>query len=596
MGFINPVLPDVDYGEWRTKTRAERIKPMVQHWGVAGFGAPDGVYLLYIAKIIGYIAGGLFFASLTPGIGAFWDFPDWWDEPVVFQKVVVWTLLFEVLGFGCGFGPLTLRFLPPLGAFLHWLRPGTIRMPPWPGKVPFTSGSRRSVVDVLLYAVVLAATLWILLAPANRSAGGLDAQVGMIEPSRFVPLLVLLPLLGLRDKMIFLAARSEVYLSAVVVFLLPGIDMIVAAKLVLVAIWWGAATSKLNRHFPNVVAVMLSNTPLVRSKAIKRRLHRGYPEDLRPGAVSRFLAHFGTAVEYLVPLVLFVSDGGTVTLVAAAIMVAFHLLILTSIPMGVPLEWNVYMMFGIAFLFVDKAQYGLADISNPLPVALVICALAAGVVLGNLFPNKISFLIGMRYYAGNWDTSMWLLKPSAVAKLDTHVKKAATLPRRQLVKLYGERVADLLAHKGYTFRAMHTHGRALFGLIPRAAGPEHETGYVVIDGEFIAGPILGWNFGDGHLHNEQLVVALQERCHFEEGEVRVVVLDAQPIQRQRQRYRLVDAAIGEFERGYVAVSDMLARQPWDCDIPAHITWSRAAANAGSNPPASQAARQDPRAV
>ena len=59
------------------------------------------------------------------------------------------------------------------------------------------------------------------------------------------------------------------------------------------------------------------------------------------------------------------------------------------------------------------------------------------------------------------------------------------------------------------------------------------------------------------LHNEQLVAALQKRCHFEPGEVRVVMLDAQPIHRQTQQYRLVDAATGEFERGYVRVADMV---------------------------------------
>ena len=65
------------------------------------------------------------------------------------------------------------------------------------------------------------------------------------------------------------------------------------------------------------------------------------------------------------------------------------------------------------------------------------------------------------------------------------------------------------------------------------------------------------------MHNEQLIAAMQERCHFEPGEVRVVLLDAQPIHRQRQEYRLVDAATGEFERGYVKVADMVTRQPWD---------------------------------
>ena len=75
--------------------------------------------------------------------------------PVVFYKFVLWTMLFEVLGLGCGFGPLNLRFTPPLGSFLYWLRPGTIRLAPWPGRVPLTGGDSRTVVDVVLYAALL---------------------------------------------------------------------------------------------------------------------------------------------------------------------------------------------------------------------------------------------------------------------------------------------------------------------------------------------------------------------------------------------------------------------------------------------------------
>ena len=66
----------------------------------------------------------------------------------------------------------------------------------------------------------------------------------MIEPARFVPLVVLLPMLGLRDKTIFLAARAEHYWVTTLVFFLPFIDMVLAAKLIMLALWWGAATSR----------------------------------------------------------------------------------------------------------------------------------------------------------------------------------------------------------------------------------------------------------------------------------------------------------------------------------------------------------------
>lgn len=78
----------------------------------------------------------------------------------------------------------------------------------------------------------------------------------------------------------------------------------------------------------------------------------------------------------------------------------------------------------------------------------------------------------------------------------------------------------------------------------------------------------------GWCHNECLIEALQRRCGFEPVEVRVVILDAQPIHRQRQEYRLVDAATGEFERGYCDVADMATNQPRNDDIPVYVQSGR----------------------
>jgi hypothetical protein len=50
----------------------------------------------------------------------------------------------------------------------------------------------------------------------------------------------------------------------------------------------------------------------------------------------------------------------------------------------------------------------------------------------------------------------------------------------------------------------------------------------------------------------------------------VVILDAQPIYKQRQEYRLVDVATGEFERAYVDVDDMIVTQLWADDLPLHV--------------------------
>jgi hypothetical protein len=559
MGFLQPDFPRFDRAEWQSGTRIERMRPLIRHLCEVGFGTPDVVYLLYTVKIVLYVLGAMGFALATDGIDGFTSVGQWWAAPVVFEKLVLWSMLFEVLGLGCGFGPLNSRILPPLGSFLYWLRPGTIRLPPWPGRVPFTRGDARTPVDVLLYGVLVAALLLALLSDA--------AADGLLADWKLALVLGVLGVLGLRDRTVFLAARSEVYAAIAVPFLFSGVDTIVGAKLVMLVIWWGAAASKLNGHFPFVIQAMLSNSPVLRFGRFKHRFHRSFPEDLLPSRLSRTMAHVSTAVEFGAPLVLITSHGGPVTAVAAFVMIAFHLNIIASIPMGVPLEWNVFMIFGIGVLFVDKASYGVGDLTQPWVLAVPVVS-ATFVVLGNLFPEKISFLPGMRYYAGNWDTSVWCLTESAVDKLDAGTKRAAMLPHHQLEKVYGSAAeAEIPLYSGYAFRALHPHGRAHFALIPRACGPAHDTGYLVLDGEMVAGVLLGWNFGDGHLHDERLIAALQKRCHFEPGELRVIILDAQPAHRRTQAYRLVDAATGEFERGTVAVKDMIARQPGDDSLP-----------------------------
>lgn len=566
MGLISPRLPDLDYEEWNRKPLMQRIKPMAQDWAEGGFGTPDAVLLLYVIKLVLYAVGAAAVTALTPGIGGLGDVGDWWTEPIFFQKVVIFTLLFEVLGLGCGFGPLTLRFLPPVGAPLHWLRPGTIRLPPWPRHVPLTAGTTRSMTDVALYLAVVLSASWLLLSP------GQGPGVGTIEPLRFLPLFVALGLIGLRDKTIFLAARTEVYGTLALMFFFSGADLIVGLKLIIVLIWWGAAFSKLNQHFPHVVAVMMSNSPILRAKAVKRRFHRDFPEDLRPSKLSENLAHGGTVIEFGVPLVLLLSNGGWLTTVAAIVMIAFHLQILTSLPMGVPLEWNVFMIFAIGFLFVENADVTVSDMSHPVLVIALALAAGALVVTGNFYPRQFSFLPAMRYYAGNWATSLWCLTPEAVAKIDGSVVKVAQLPSAQLERLYDADMSTALSHKVYAFRSMHTHGRALFGLVPRACDETLDTvesRYTIHDGEFVAGISLGWNFGEGHLHNEQLLAALQERCGFEPGEVRVIMLESQRFFDPRQQYRIVDGATGEIERGVVKVADMLERQPWDGEIPTY---------------------------
>ena len=575
MGFLKQETPQIDFEEWSKGTRAEKIIPMARHWAEVGFGTPVLLHLFYVVKIALYILAAWLLALTTTGINGFTNVAHWYAEPIVFEKVVLYTMLFEVVGLGCGFGPLNNRFFPPLGSILYWLRPGTIRLPPWPGRIPFTKGDNRTPFDALLYGALLVLLVIAIFSDGTGPMPALGTTVGVLPAWQIWAVLGVLAVLGLRDKVIFLAARGEVYASFTVAFLFAGdgVDLILGAKLVCLVIWLGAATSKLNKHFPFVISTMMSNNPMFRPRFIKRLFFEHFPDDLRPGWRSRWLAHFSTAIEGLVPLVLFFSHGGWPTAIAAFVMLCFHFGILSSIPMGVPLEWNVFMMFSVLALFVGHASIGLGDLTTPLPI-LLFAVVAGTVVLGNLFPRKVSFLPGMRYYAGNWDTTLWCIKPSAEAKIANSVVAIASMPAAQLEKFYGSKeAAQIPMYMGYAFRAFNTHGRALFTLAHRVMAGHNEDDYVLTDGERVTSTAIGWNFGDGHFSNEQLVAALHKRCHFEPGEVRVVMLDAQPIHRQTQRYRLVDAATGEFERGYVRVADMVTRQPWADDVPVHVEFA-----------------------
>lgn len=552
MGFLQPSPPPVDIETWKTKPHLSKIKPLAQDWAVNGFGTPTAIYLLYVVKLIVFAVGGFaLIGATTPGLGGLGNFGDWWTQPIVFQKVVVWLMLWEIIGLGCGSMPLTFRFVPPIGGILYWLRPGTVRLPPWPDKVPGSRGSRRTIFDVVLYVLVLAHLLVLLLSSETK-----------LDQLQIALLLVFLGLLGLRDRVSFLAARPEIYVPFLVIFLFDESNWIVASQFVFLCIWLGAASSKLNRHFPYVVSVMISNTPWNRWRRMKAMLYRDHPEDLRPSKHASLAAHFGTAIEFVLPILLFVTSKGPLGTFAVVGMIIFHTHITSTFPLAVPLEWNLFMIFGILFLFGHYGDVPLSTLDNPLLIALLLCSSVLLPIIGNFRPDKVSFLPAMRYYAGNWATTVWLFRKqtNSEEKLDDCIKKPAKTVLRQLDGVYDRDTAELLLFKGLAFRSMHSHGRALNGLLPRAVDTVED--YYVRDGELISGIVSGWNFGDGHLHSEQLLAAVQERCGFAEGELRVIMLESQPAHIQRQRYRIHDAATGVREEGWVNVSDMVERLPW----------------------------------
>ena len=78
----------------------------------------------------------------------------------------------------------------------------------------------------------------------------------------------------------------------------------------------------------------------------------------------------------------------------------------------------------------------------------------------------------------------------------------------------------------------------------------------------VAGIVLGWNFGDGHLHDERLLGAIQAQCGFEPGELVCVFVESQPVFGEGLAWRIVDAAAGPRASGTITVDELCALHPW----------------------------------
>jgi hypothetical protein len=544
VSFLRPAPVPYDPLAWRALPLPERARQVCQAWALQGYGAPLAIYLLHAIKLALYAGGWIACCSVTPGLGGLGSIATWWLEPIAFEKAILWSMAFEGVGLGCGFGPLTGRYVPPMGGALYFLRPGTTKasaVPSW----PVLGGARRSWLDVALYLALLVLLGRALLAPA-------------LTPAHLVPIVVVVPILGLADRTVFLALRAEHYWTTLVCIAAGG-DWLAGAKAVQLALWFWAGCSKLNHHFATVVCVMVSNSPLLRMRWLRRRMYRAYPDDLRPSTLATAMAHAGTALELAVPIMLALAPGGSWLVAGMIMMLALHAFITSNVPLGVPIEWNLMVVYGAFALFWAHPDVRVTAIGATPLAGFLVVMLVALPLLGNLAPHRVSFLVAMRYYAGNWPFGVWLFRGDSHHKL-ARLTKASPWVYDQLAPFYDRPTAVGMVGMVMGFRMMHLQGRALSELLPRAV--DDLAAYEYLDGEVIAGLALGWNFGDGHLHRAPLLAAIQAQCGFAPGELRCIFVESQPLGGASLAYEIHDAADGLLDRGRLAVRALRARQPW----------------------------------
>lgn len=600
MGFTQGDLPPVDPTEFESIPTMERMKLLQHHWIDYGFGAPKIMHTLYLVKgLFFFIGGWLIIGLTTPGL-ALTDLSAWWGELIVLQKAMFWVVLWSATGFNESWGPLAFKFEPMTAGYRYWMRTGTLRLPPWPDKVPFTKGDERRPIDVWLYLAMLLTLGLGVISPGEQTPAAYS-DAGLLPMWPFVTFVALQLVLGLRDKVTFLASRPEQYSVALLGFgVLTGyasgfVDMVVVVKITMFAVWWGAFLSKIGRHFTPTVQSMLTNSPLVRSKSFRRSLYRNPPEDMLPSKVAWVFAHIlGTLVEFVLPIVILFSTNRTVTVLAAIGFVIFHLFIYSMFALAMPQEWNLFFAWAAPFVFLGFFAgdgFALWDVSSPWIIVVALVVTLTGPIVGNFRPDLVSFLLSMRQYAGNWaSATMGFRNNGCEEKLD-NPDFITEIPsqRRQLSKLFGPEVAEIFLQKTVAFRLMNSQGRGHMSIMMDHV--DDLDAYRFREGEMLCTFFVGWQFGDGHLFNKAVIEAIQKRCNFEPGEFVLVWTESQPLGKKTLEYEVIDAALGVVERGYYEVEAALREQPWlpNGPIDYTVTWRKP----DYKPPAGRPDRHEP---
>ncbi|MCH2170455.1 DUF3556 domain-containing protein [Myxococcota bacterium] len=530
---------------------ADRLPLLCKEWASQRSATPFSIIVMYWAKyFLLFIGGWAFFASFADDYPGFFSF-DWFFTWDAFQRAVLWCMLYELLGFGCSSGPMNGKFSPLIGGFLYFARPGTTKLslvPNW----PILGGVTRSWLDVIGYVAMVLLLGRVLIASE-------------ITPGMLAPALILLPILGLMDKTLFLAARAEHYYTALVVLALAKGDVtlgVAGSQMLWMAIWFWAAMSKVNHHFGSVIMVMMNNGPFFPTW-LKSKLFVDEPHDLRPSPLAHWISHFGAATEASIPfLFLFLGHDPLMAGLIAFVATGFHGFIALNNPSGMPIEWNIMMIYGSWALFFMHPEVSVLMLPSAMPVLFAILLLVLFVIpaYGNFYPRHVSFLIAMRYYAGNWAYNTWLFRGDAIEKLKNCKKASGTLAEQlegMGVDELGVRAAGISAA---TSRFLHLQGRVLHDAVPHAV--DDVDNYEWFDGEMIAGMTVGWNFGDGHLGHESLARVLQPQCQWEPGEVRVISVEAQPLFGPTMKWRVFDVASGPIAEGETQMGPAEALQPW----------------------------------
>ena len=366
--------------------------------------------------------------------------------------------------------------------------------------------------------------------PARRRPAAGNTSAGRPGADRLVLLLVLN---GLRDKMIFLAARGEQYLPALIFFaVLPFVDMIIALKLLIVVVWVGAGVLQVRQALrQRRTADGEQHAPRSPSSGSSALHYRDFPAtsaprgSQSPGPRRR---HDGRDRPAAGPAVLDQPLGH-------ARGRAGHGL-LPRCSSRRRSRWRCRWS-GTSSSPHDAASCSLASRRGRL-------RRRATCPRRGCSPRSSAACCSSRCSATcapTWSRSCrrcastpatgpprcGLSRPAREDKLNEHLRqgranRSTSYRRSTTPRGRRSRCSTLVA-----WRTMHSQGRGLFSVLLKHL-PDIDA-YTVREAEFVCNSLIGFNFGDGHLHDDRLIAADPARCRFAPGEFVVVWVESQPV-------------------------------------------------------------------
>ena len=379
-------------------------------------------------------------------------------------------------------------------ASLYFLRPGTTKLPVFAGR----AADRR-------HAAHLARRRAVRGARARRDRARCVAP--QLEPRaarRRSPCCC--PALGVLDKTIFLCARGEHYWTTIMVLRRWRLGFVPGAKAVQLALWFWAGVSKLNHHFPAVVGVMTSNSPFTRFAGCGALMYRNYPDDLRPSRLAAIMAHAGTLLELAVPdraarsATAATRDAGRPGADAGAARL-HHQQRADGRADRVERDDGLRRLLPV---LGARRRERARPIGSPVAALLVVMVRRACRCSATSSRRASRSCSRCATTPATGPYSVWLFRGESYASSTRLTKSVAPGSTTSSARFYDRSTCVGIVGKVMAFRLMHLHGRALAELVPKAVDAASRT-TSGSTARSSPGMVLGWNFGDGHLHDEQLL-------------------------------------------------------------------------------------------